>query len=212
MPQNQAVATGYPIHSLARVRELGLDPAKVPSCAPTVAESGNRAILGCQCHAQCRFNRLPYGTFKDVEPQRVGYYYKTIEGREKTEQIACHQFVMTLQAAQDEAIAAELRGDRHETVRIIAHQGETFKRVRRKVHPLDKSGQPRWETVMEVVTIKPMAEAAQDVYEEYRKEVAEEYLGGLAATPQTVIPEAEQDAQSTVAPGRPMAQPVSKRA
>mgnify|MGYP001581890657 CR=1 FL=1 len=208
MPENvNAGAGGYPIYSLERVRVLGHDPAKTPSCAPSVAETGDRTVLGCQCFRQCRFDRLPYGTFKGIEPQRVGYFYRTIEGREKTDQIACHQFVMTLQAAEDEAKAAELRGDRHETVRIIAHQGETFKRVRTKVHPLAKDGAPRWEPVLEEVLIKPMVEAAQDVYEEYRKDVADQYAGNI--TVPLAVPDAEA---ATRPPGRPMAQPVGKRA
>lgn len=209
MPENvNAGVGGYPIYSLEQVRARGLDPARTPSCAPGVAETGDRMVLGCQCHAQCRFGRMPYGTFKDVEPQRVGYYYKTIEGREKTDQIACHQFVMTLQAADDEARAAELRGERHEVVRIIAHQGETFKRVRTKVLPLAKDGSPRWETVLEEVLIKPMVEPAQDVYDEYRKEVADDYAGGVTATVTPAIPDSDIP---TRAPGRPLAQPVGKR-
>lgn len=209
----QATSSGYPIYSLAQLQELGLDPAKVPSCGPTPAQSGNRAVLGCQCHAQCRFDRGPYATrqdgtmvpFKGKRPQRIGYFYKTIEGREKTDMIACHQFVTTMQAAMDEGVAAALRGERHEIVRVIAQEGESFKRIKTKVGPLNKDGSPNWKTVLEDVTVTPMVEEGQDVYEQYRKQVAEEYVPGTLPAA-----EAYPETQPTVAPGRPVAVPASK--
>lgn len=209
----KAQVTGYPRYTLEKIHEKGLDLAKEPSCNPTPYESGNRAVVGCSCHENCRFNRPPYGTFKGKGPQRVAYYYKTIEGRENTNDMPCWQFINVMQGPMDQAIASELRGDtNHEIVRIIAHEGETYSKIVTKMLPPKKDGTPNWDTQLVKVTLKPMGEESVDVYAEYRKQLADEYASGVPLAQSEDSEESAEDETDapTVQPGKPVARPAWK--
>ncbi len=208
----QPSGTGVPIYSLEQLQTKGLDPAQEPCCHAPPRISGNPTVLGCSDWRSCRFQRKPYGTFKGVKPQRIGYYYRTIEGNEKTDQIACSQFVRTLQAAMDQGIADELAGRRHETVNIIAQEGESFKRVRRisKLNPKDQT--TRWEKITEQVHILPMADDVQrDDYSEYRRRELNEYMPrGEEVLASEADPAGDREPTDEEVMGRPTARPVSQ--
>lgn len=128
------VVSKEPICSLARLRELGLDTSRNGSCAPPPDVSGDKTVMGCSDWPNCRFSNPAYGTFKGVKPQRIGYRYRTIEGRSKRDIIICHGFVRTLQGAMDQGVADKLRGaPNYEIVQIIAQEGEPITRTVTKI-------------------------------------------------------------------------------
>lgn len=123
MAESQRLARSHmPVASIDRLRELGLDPASYGSCAAT----NQGSIRGCPFWDSCRFDRKDWGGFKGSRPHNVPYFIRTHEGRKKTDVIACFGFVAGLQARMIEGMAAELRGEKHEFIRIIGKEGDSI--------------------------------------------------------------------------------------
>lgn len=134
-----------PVGGLSRLKELGLDPARYGSCH---ASDGHN-VRGCPFWDSCRFDRKDWGGFKGDRPHNVGYFVRTHEGRKKTDYIACYGFVAALQPRMIEGMSAELRGERHEFIRIIGQEGSEIpiKILREKdLEP----GQP-WNAPREII-------------------------------------------------------------
>lgn len=182
MPQNKPTVAGFPLRTREQILSSGGSLATEPSCAPPVDVSGNRAVLGCQAHPGCRFGNPAYGTFKDRGPERVASFYQTIEGNEATMEHICWAWVIGLQSAHDEGIAAAMRNERHEIVKIIAHRGEEYRTLERKriVDPKTKEvsfSEPKLVTKVVGEACNPMESQS---LAEYRGELSAEYLAGQA--------------------------------
>jgi hypothetical protein len=184
MPQNNPTTSGFPLRTKEQILASGGSLATEPSCAPPVDVSGDRTVLGCQGYPVCRFGNPAFGTFKDHGPELIAYFLKTIEGNEKTDQIICHGFINSLQAAMDDGISGALAGRRHEIVKIIAHRGEKYRTLVRsrivdaKTKEVSLSEPKLVERTVGEVS-NPMESQALS---EYRGELSAEYLGVLADT------------------------------
>lgn len=127
----------FPVGTLHEIREAGMDPELV-ACCHSRAEG---EIRGCPVWKTCQFNRKPNGGFKGEGPRNVGYYLKTSRsdgGRQKEDFIPCYGFVIALQGRMLAGRAARDRGEDHETIRIVAQEGEPI--VVRKYFSVAKDG------------------------------------------------------------------------
>jgi hypothetical protein len=189
MPQNKPTVGGFPTRTREQLLAANANLAEEPSCAPPPSVSGNRAVLGCQAWPNCRFGNPLYGTFKGNGPELIAWFYQTIEGNEATGQHICWNFVNTMQAAMDEGIAAAMRNERHETVKIIAHTGETYHTFVRTRSVDPKTREVSWsEPKLVVKTVGPVA----DPYEsqslaEYRGALSAEYLANQSQPPKPLV-------------------------
>jgi hypothetical protein len=177
------IKSHLPICSLVRLRELGWDAASVASCAPPPSVSGDNTVLGCPVWKDCRFNKPGYGSFKGQQPQLVGYYYRTIEGRAKTDFIACHGFVATLQSAMDQGIADRMRGAaNYEVVKIIAQEGEPLTRAVTKLVTLKDGVTTKFNKVKETLAVPAMTDPAEmDQFLEFERDIIAEFEGRMAS-------------------------------
>ena len=173
--------TTYPVCSLARARELGLDVSKVLTCAPSPQDSNDPSVAGCPQWRNCPFDKPGYGTFKGQGPQYIGYYLRTIEDRVKTEICNCYTFVTTLLAAQRDGLQARVRGDsKFETVKIVAHQGESIE-IKYHLKRAKKDGTSETYYERKRVVIPPMPDPGEvDPFLEFERDIAAEFESGIA--------------------------------
>jgi microcompartment protein CcmL/EutN len=179
MPQNKPITSGFPLRTREDIIASGGDLSVEPSCAPPVSMSGDRKVLGCQAYPICRFSNPHYGSFKGNGPELIAYFEKTIEGNEKTDQIICHGFINSLQAAMDEGIAAAMRNERHEVIKVIAHQGEPFRTMSRTLTIDPKTRERNWSEPKLITRIvgKACDPMESQAFKEYQGALSDEYLG-----------------------------------
>ena len=114
----------WPAGTLEEIVEAGMDPARVSACTPHARDG---SIRGCPCYATCIFHRKQFGGFRDRGPRNVGYYLKLSRGdggAQKEDYMPCYRFVSTMQQRMFVALDRRNRGEDHETISIIAQEGQ----------------------------------------------------------------------------------------
>ena len=122
------------------LRRAGLNPEQIASCAPS-----GPGVRGCPLEKECPFQLAKYGGFKYQGPKYVGFYQMTSEGNQREDFMLCHAFVRTMLARMREGNRAREEGRAHETIRVIAQEGDTVRqRVAVPVNPDDHTINARY--------------------------------------------------------------------
>lgn len=123
----------WPQGSLQYLRESGLDPAKVGSCAAPAP-----GVRGCPFWHDCIFDKKKYGItkpFKGNGPEFVGYILKTPDDVKKEDDMLCYRFNQVFRKRMLAMNALAEEGKEHDVIRIIAHEGEPI--LKRFQYPID---------------------------------------------------------------------------
>jgi len=158
----------HPMGTLEELRQQGLDPARIGSCAPNPDVSGDRSVRGCPMWSECPFHLKRYGGFKaNGGPHYIAYFMQSHDNRKKEDIATCYAYTLTLLKRERAARAAREDGKPHEIIRVVAQEGgEYWKRDRVPVDPKDQSitAKYKWEEGLAKVPRFPRPMQNEDLY------------------------------------------------
>jgi len=121
--------THHPIGTRAELDAHGIDPDMAGCCGPHL----KGIQRGCQYWDSCMHNKKALGGFKGQGPRNVAYYIEPApgEGAAMEASCPCFIFVGTLQNRMLAGMDRKNRGLPHETVMLVAVEGDGRKYLRR---------------------------------------------------------------------------------
>jgi len=180
VPRYGIIAT--PIGTLEEVRQNGMDPENVACCHQRAA-----GIRGCPMWESCRFGEVKRGGWKGQGPHYVGYYLETSpsDGARQVENfMACYNYTRVLQHREIAGRAHKDQGKPHETIQIIAQEGETIYLERHKHLDADggnKNGDIRIKTWTEPMQVPRFPRPGENPAITHRQVIAQRAAQRAAA-------------------------------
>ena len=127
------IPTHNPIGTPEELRAAGLDLEQHASCGPNIKGTQR----GCPYWKSCTFDRKAMGGFKGSGPRNLAVYRRPGPGEGPAAEAAttCFLFVQCDQNRMFEGMNRKNRGLPHETIVIVAHEGDGRKYMRRVWFP-----------------------------------------------------------------------------